>query len=315
MGKFIIDIDRINKAYMRINLALTSGIVASDAERGQMIVMDIQDSSIVGHASLKKHEGEGGFVFRSQKVTEVNTMSLTLGNTLEFLDIRDYYGMPLRIIMPVVAYLALLERGLKPSDVITWTGGTTSVDDLFFQGHFGPLVEVTEKLMPNGVGTLNAILSRLGFLSQGGPNSLDLLQRMRVYPFQILEWINHLAIGDGLSKVFQPKADESSSIRPSIMMLQNVLRKSGTELMERVEGKSQIPVSGFSFVSFPDTHFFRDIAFCGYFPSDKPNYGILIWLHKKEESIEFKDHKELERLELGLHAAHVCKTILDFYDS
>ena len=204
MGKFVFDIDKINNAYIRMNLALAGSMTDAQAEEAQMIVMDMQDSSIVGHASLKIHEGEGGFVFRTHNVKEVNFIGVTTGDTIEYLDTKKFLAVPLRIIMPVVSYLTLLEFGLKPTDEVTWTGGVNSIDELFLQGHYRPLVECAAMIEPIGIKNLNAVLSMLGFLSQDGPNNLELLEKMRIYPFQMIDWINQLAIGEGLSKVFKP---------------------------------------------------------------------------------------------------------------
>lgn len=309
MGKFLIDIDKINTSYIRMNLALAGSITDASADEGQMIVMDIQDSSIVGHASLKTHDGEGGFVFRAQKVKEVNFIGVTAGDTIEYLDSKHISAIPLRVIMPVVSYLTLLEFGLKPTDEVTWTGGVNSIDELFLQGHYRPLVECPAMIESIGIGNLNAVLSRLGFLSQGGPDNLDLLEKMRVYPFQIVDWMNQLALGEGLSQVFKPEMDNPNGPRKSIQKIQELLKQCGVEAMNQAKGESKTSVSGFSFVSMPDNKLYRDIAFCGNFPADNPKYGILVLLHKKEES---KDLLDQERKELGIHAAKACKTVVDY---
>lgn len=309
MGKFLIDTDKINNAYIRMNLALAGSMTDVQADEEQMIVMDMEDSSIVGHASLKIHEGEGGFVFRTHNVKEVNFIGVTTGDTIEYLDTKKFLAVPLRIVMPVVSYLTLLEFGLKPTDEVTWTGGVNSIDELFLQGHYRPLVECAAMIEPIGIKNLNAVLSMLGFLSQDGPNNLELLEKMRIYPFQMIDWINQLAIGEGLSKVFKPEVDNPGETRKSIKKLQEHLKLCGVEAMNQARGESKTPVSGFSFVSMPDNQLYRDIAFCGNFPADNPRYGIFVWLHKKEESNESLDQ---EKKELGVHAAEACKTVVDY---
>lgn len=309
MSKFLINVDKINTSYIRMNLALAGSMTDVSAEEGQMIVMDMQDSSIVGHASLKIHDGEGGFVFRTQKVKEVNFIGVTMGDTLEYLDTKHISAIPLRIIMPLVSYLTILEFGIKPTDEVTWVGGVCTVDELFIQGHYRPLVECPAMVESIGLGSLNAVLSRLGFLPQDGPDNLELLEKMRIYPFQMVEWINHLALGEGLSQVFKPEIDNLNRPRKSIKKIQELLKQCGTEAMNQADGNSKTSVSGFSFVSMPDNKLYRDIAFCGNFPADNPKYGILVWLHKKEESEELQDQ---ERKELGIHAAKACKTIVDY---
>ena len=309
MGKFVIDTDKINLAYIRMNLALAGSMTDASADEGQMIVMDMQDSSIVGHASLKIHDGEGGFVFRTQKVKEVNFIGFTAGDTLEYLDTKHISAIPLRIILPVVSYLTILEFGIKPTDEVTWTGGVCTVDDLFLQGHYRPLVECPAMVESIGLGSLNAVLSRLGFLPQDGPDNLELLEKMRIYPFQMVEWLNQLALGEGLSQVFKPEMDNPNGPRKSIKKIQELLKQCGVEAMIQAKGESNTSASGYSFVSMPDNKLYRDIAFCGNFPADNPKYGILVWLHKKEESEESIDK---ERTELGIHAAKACKTVIDY---
>ena len=44
MGNNLIDIERARKTSLRMNLALLSGLSAVDAERGQVIVMDIHET-------------------------------------------------------------------------------------------------------------------------------------------------------------------------------------------------------------------------------------------------------------------------------
>ena len=119
MEKFLVDVDKINASYIRMNLALAGSMVDASAEEGQIIVMDIQNSTVVGHASLKIRNGEGGFIFKTQKVKDVNFIGVTMGDTLEYIDTKIFAAMPLRIIMPIVSYLTLVEFGMKPTDEIT----------------------------------------------------------------------------------------------------------------------------------------------------------------------------------------------------
>ena len=312
-----IDDDSIRNTNARMSLALSDGLSKANAEEGQVIVMEIRDDSsspIVGHASLRINHGEGGFVWRAHSVKESNCISLTLGDTVEHVDAKDFRSLRLNIIMPVVSFLVLLEYGAQPWETITWKEGTTeettSVEDLFIQGRYWPLVNTVKSILPNGINTLNAIMSRLGLLSSPqGPPSLNLLEVEKVYPFKMLEWINQLAIGEGLSNVFQPETDNPSGPRKSIKILQELLKRCGAEAMSKAEGDGETPVSGYSYVSMPDNNHYRHIAFCGYFPADKPKYGIIVWMKRQEESEELK-HKD--SLELGLYATSVCKRIADY---
>lgn len=313
-----VDDESIRNTNVRLSLALSDGISKADAEEGQVIVMEIRDdtshSPIVGHASLRINRGEGGFVWKVYTLKESNCITLTFGDAVEHVDAKDFRSLRLNIIMPVLSYLVLLEYGVQPWETITWKEGTieetTSVEDLFLQGRYWPLVDTIESILPNGINTLNAIMSRLGFLTTPqDPPTLNLLEVIKIYPFQMLDWINQLAIGEGLSKVFQPEADNPSEPRKSIMILQELLKHCGAEAMSKAEGDGETPVSGYSYVSMPDNNHYRDIAFCGYFPSDKPQYGIIVWMRRQEESEELKDK---DRQELGVYAASVCKRIADY---
>ena len=313
MRKICIDLDKISKAYIRMNLALAGGLVDADAEQGEIIVMDVHDATVVGHASLKIHCGEGGFVFRSGIVKETNNISLTLSDFKEYLDVKDFCSLPLRVIMPILSYLVILEYGASPTDKVTWIKDSkevnTSVEDLFLQGHSQVLAESAEMFMPNGINTLNAICNRLHFLAPESSPNLEQLQRERLYSFQMLDWINKLSIGEGLSTVFKQETDDSTMPRKSIKMLQELMLRSGDSTMSKVKGDAKAPICGYTCVTKPDCHHFRDITFCGYFPADKPQYGTLVWLHKKEESEELFYQ---ERKELGIHAAKACKTVVDY---
>ena len=125
----------------------------------------------------------------------------------------------------------------------------------------------------------------------------------------MVEWINQLALGEGLSQVFKPEMDNPNGPRKSIKKIQELLKQCGVEAMNKAKGESNTSVSGYSFVSMPDNKLYRDIAFCGNFPADNPKYGILVRLHKKEESEESMDQ---ERKELGIHAAKACKNVIDY---
>ena len=313
-----IDDNSIRNTNVRLSLALSDGISKAAAEEGQVIVMAIQDgtspSPIVGHASLRINRGEGGFVWRAHTVKESNSITLTLGDAVEYIDAKDFRSLRLNIIMPVVSFLILLEYGAQPWETITWKEGdteeTTSVEDLFLQGRYWPLVDTVESISPNGINTLNVIMSRLGLLSAPqDPPTLNLLEVMKIYPFQMLDWINQLAIGEGLSNVFQTEADNPTGPRKSIQILQKLLRRCGTEAMGKAEGDGGTPVSGYTYVSMPDNNHYRDIAFCGYFPADKPKYSIIVWLKKEEDKEKLKGK---DRPELGVYAASVCKRIVEY---
>lgn len=290
---------------MRTNLALSDGMAKANAEQGELIVMDIDDNSVVGHASLKIHDGEGGFVFRSSKVKEVTCTQIIMDKPQEYLDTKVLQGLPLSIIMPAVSNIYALMFGAKPTDGVTGEENTT-LDGLFLKGHHEGFVNGAEEFI--GYDTLMAICYHLGFINQSDVPA-HLLQRMRQYPLVFLGWINELAQGCGVAKVFQSKTDESPDVRHNIMCLQRLLRQYGTDLMSKTEGELHYDVSGYTYVSLPDCHHFRDIAFCGYFPTDKPKYSVLVWLKSKEESEELLG---LERPELGLHAAQSCRHIVDF---
>lgn len=318
MGSIWIDDNSIRKNNVRLSLALSDGISKADAEEGQVIVMKILDDSsfspIVGHASLRINHGEGGFVWKVRTVKESNCTSLILGDAVEHVDAKDFRSLRLDIIMPVVSFLVLLEYGAQPWETITWKEGTieetTSVEDLFLQGRYWPLVATVERILPDRINTLNAIMSRLGLHSTPqDPPTLNLLETEKIYAFQMLDWINQLAIGEGLSNVFQPEAGNPSGPRKSIQILQELLRRCGAEAMSKAEGDGETPVSGYSYVSMPDNNHYRDIAFCGYFPADKPKYGLIVWLKKEEDTQELKDK---DRPELGAYAASVCKRIVEY---
>lgn len=95
----------------------------------------------------------------------------------------------------------------------------------------------------------------------------------------------------------------------SIKILQELLKRCGAEAMSKADGDGETSVSGYSYVSMPDNNHYRHIAFCGYFPADKPKYGIIVWMKRQEESEESKDK---DRPELGVNAASVCKRIADY---
>ena len=311
MGNRVMDRERASKANMRVNLALLGGLSAADAERGQVIVMDVHDRMVAGIASLKKRHGESGFVFRSARVKEVNFTSIVMGDTLEYVYDNEDSVIPLGVMLPVVSYLALLEYGARPSDTVTLDDRTATVDDLFLQQQYWPLIETAVDFIPDGMETLNAMLYRLYFLIMPDkPHTTEQLKDISIkYPLQALEWISDLAQGKGLASVFLPDSDHPVEPRESIVMLQQLLQRSGAQAMNEVEGDAQTPVCGFSYVTVPDEQHCRDIAFCGYFPADNPKYSIIVWLRQENLPDELKGEYKPE---LGDCAASVCKQLVDY---
>lgn len=311
MGSNVMDKERASKANMRVNLALLSGLSAANAERGEVIVMDVHDRLVVGIATLKKRHGESGFVFRTSRVKEVNSMFIETCDTMEYIRDDESNLLPLTMMLPVVSYLALLEFGAQPSDQVNWPGGTTSVEDLFLQRQYWPLTEAAVDFIPDGMEMMNAMLSRLGFLlTPETPQTPEKLRDMEIYPLQVLGWISDWAQGKGLSKVFRPNPDSPFEPRQSILMLQQLLQRSGVQVMNEAEGDAQTPVCGFSDVSIPDEEHSRQITFCGYFPADKPKYSIMVRLAQENLPDDLNGENSQE---LGAHAASVCKNLVDFY--
>ena len=78
--------------------------------------------------------------------------------------------------------------------------------------------------------------------------------------------------------------------------------------MSGSEDELKTPVCGYPFVSLTDGSGYRDIAFCGHFPADNPQYVIMVSMHKRED----KDNKQKIRTDLGTHAANVCKNVINY---
>ena len=159
--------------------------------------------------------------------------------------------------------------------------------------------------------TLNAMLYRLYFLLMPEkPHTTEQLKDLSIkFPLQVLNWISDLAVGKGLASVFLPDSDHPVEPRESIVMLQQLLQRSGAQAMNEVEGDAQTPVCGFSYVTVPDEQHCRDIAFCGYFPADNPKYSIIVWLRQENLPDELKGEYKPE---LGDCAASVCKQLVDY---
>lgn len=88
----------------------------------------------------------------------------------------------------------------------------------------------------------------------------------------------------GLSNVFLSEPDNSSELRKSIKIPQELLKRYGSEAMSKASGDSETPVSSYSYVSMPCNNHYRDNVSFGYFPARDLKYGIIIWLKKEEES-------------------------------
>jgi len=316
--------------YRRLGYPMTSalleGITQAQGDQGRILVMDVHDASILSEVALhedsvlyKKNSDDknkyGNFSLRMNRVKKVESTRIVYEEEDRgYVEMIGNGTLPVEIIMPVVSYLIFAEYGYLPSDTLEWEGGSSTLKDAFVTGEFTPLTDVTMQLFPEGISQLIHYLANLGIIPispNEKPSNLQELIHNEWYADYFLDLICQVALGDGITNFLSEENEEPNSLivdAESVQDLKETLKECGAKGIAKAAAYNGEPIGGYTYVTKQDANRNRHICLLGYYPVDKPKYGILVWLQRKEQ---LQDLIRVEWPELGEYAAQICKRVIE----
>ena len=296
---------------------LLDGLTQAQGSKGEVLVMDVQDASILCDVALEESNGEPGkMVFCSSRVTNVECIRMEVENGPDYVEAKCFAMLPVEIIMPVVSYLAFAKCGCQPTDVLEWKGSSITLENAFVKGQFEPLVSDVMQLFPDGIDQLlYGFMYKLGIIAihpNKDPSNLQELMRNEWVGYLTLDLLNQVSLGEGIYDKSSTDNDEPPHLvvsPESVQMMKETLRKSGNEVFAKLIADEENNISGYTYVTKQDANRNRHICFLGYFPADNPKYGIMVWMQRKEQ---LQDVVRDDWPELGEYAAQICMSIADY---
>lgn len=314
-----------HRLYRPLLFALLDGLTQAQGVCGEVLVMDIHNASILGSAALhdasvlrkvtaeeKREYGE--CVLCASRVTNVDFIGIETEEGPTFVEWVGANNIPIEVIMPAVSYLAYMECGFQPSDLLEWEDSSATLEDAFVRGDFTPLVNAIMQLCPEGINQLICYMIDMGIFPirpNKSPRDLQEMMNNSLSATIILDWLNQVALGEGLVNMFPEEGEEPGSLAvsaESVQTLKEVLKKSGLEGTAKSATYEGNHISGYTYVTRKDDNRNRHICLFGYYPADEPKYGIMVWLQRKEQ---LQDIVCEEWPELGEYAANICKRVIE----
>lgn len=303
------------RLYRPTLFALLDNLAQADCYKGEVIVMDIHDASIVSWASLEESKGtQGELVFYASHMKKVNFISIETEESRGYIE-KSYEEMfPIEAIMPVVSYLTFMHCGFQPSDTLEWNGGSTTLEEAFVKGLYTPLNNAIMQLASDGIEQLIDYMCSIGIIPlypNNIPYNLQEVMRNELADTVILEWISQLALGEGIKSQYcnEEKDSEKNVISAEIVkMTKEILRKSGTENIVKSAYSDEKLISGYTYVSTKDKNRNWHAYSLGYFPVDNPKYSIMIRMDRHEQ---LQDVVRDDWPELGKYAANLCNKVVE----
>lgn len=296
---------------------LIDGLTQAQATKGEALVMDVYDASILCDVALEESRGEPGkMVFCSSRIVNEEFIRIEVENGPEYVEAKGFGMLPVEIIMPVVAYLIYAENDYQPTDILEWDGGSITLEDAFVKGQFELLVSRIMQFFPEGIDLLAyRFMYNLGIIPihpNKDPSNLHELMRNEWINYLTLDLLNQISLGEGIYDKSSTDNDEPLHLvvsPESVQIMKETLRKSGNEVFAKIDADEENYISGYTYVTKQDANRNRHICFLGYFPADNPKYGIMVWMQRKEQ---LQDVVRDDWPELGEYAADVCKRIADY---
>lgn len=301
------------RLYRPTMFALLDNLAQADCYKGEVMVMDIHDASIVSWVALEESKGTPGeYAFYASRVKQVDFISIETEESRGYVE-KSYEKMfPIEAIMPVVSYLGFMHCEFQPSDTLEWDGGSTTLENAFVKRLYTPLNNAIMQLAPDGIDQLIDFMCSIGIIPlypNNAPSDLQELMRNEYADFAILDWISQLALGECVKSQSTKDEKESEQLVISgetVKMVKEVLRKSGAENIVKSDSSDGELISGYIHVSAKDVNRNWHANLLGYFPADNPKYSIMIRMDRHEQ---LKDVVRDDWPELGEYAAKLCKTI------
>lgn len=196
-------------------------------------------------------------------------------------------------IMRAVVYLAALEHGAKPSDIVdTKDGqyvyantdtirdsnwrifGEMTLDCAFSRNSDVAMAMAIDKYLPNKYETLDAFLNMMGLTELGEIKDYRTLKQAQMEPFRMVKWMKAVANG------YLPNVSAAS-----LRLLRDAMQLHVGEGRGKGAKGARFPLAGMTFVTnaddmpspIPD----RVAIFIGFFPADNPCYSVYAEVHRK----------------------------------
>ena len=251
-------VDGILKERIKSSLSIDSGLV---------IINDIQTGEPLSLLGMKKKSGP-------------DSIAYCLG-----LESRS----PASII-GAATYLAVLENGGMPEDTLNIGAGlfdtshSARLFDLKYRGcGDGPLsleqglvygsniicARSTERYLPHGYQTLDVFFRDMGLKYEGTISDYFTLQKVRIRPYIILDWVDSVA-----------KCNVPSIRKENVVKLQNALFRHVEEGQGKGAKSGKVSICGLSCSGLTDSLDGSFQSFVGYFPRECPRYSIYVELYR-----------------------------------
>lgn len=297
-----------------MQLALLYGLTQAQARKGEVMVMDVNNGDILCDVALEENNGRNGdFALYCSRVKEVDCIGVKTEENHGYVVMDGMRMIPLRFIMPAVSYLAFMEYGFQPTDLLEWDENSITIEDAFTEGYFEPLINAVMQLFPEGVDELAQFMINLGIIPlipNINPRDLDEIMCNEYYGYALLDWFNLIALEKEFVKHFLEEGDKPGclSVRPdSVRLLKDVLKKNAAEFITSESAYKANLISGYNCML--EEKDYSEFYLFGYFPSDVPKYGIMVWMDK-QKTPEYQQDQEYQ--DVGENLAWVCNRMFEF---
>ena len=179
---------------------------------------------------------------------------------------------------------------------------------------YGPLNAVLLECFDNDINALLNYMSEIGvppIYPNEYPNNLHELIHNELPDLNLLDWACQVVRGKGIRNSLMARDGKPYTIKlkpKSVQMIKDVLRKSGAKCITKSEKDEDNNIAGYTYVSEKDANRNWYIFSLAFFPSDKPQYGMLVYLKRHEQ---LQDVVRNEWPELGMYAANICKAVTE----
>lgn len=296
-----------------MQLALLYGLTQAQARKGEMMVMDVNNGDILCDVALEENNGRNGeFVLYCSRVKKVDCIGIETKDNRGYVVMEGMRMIPLRFIMPAVSYLAFLEYGFQPTDLLEWDENSMTLEDAFTEGDFEPLINAVMQLFPEGVDGLVQFMINIGIIPlipNIDPRDLDEIMSNEYAGYALLDWFNQIALEKECVKQFLEEGDKPSSFSvrsDSVRLLKDALKKNTAEFNTSESAYKENLISVYTCMSEENDN--SEFYLFGCFPSDVPKYGIMVWMDK-QKTPECQQDQECQDLEENL--AWVCNRMCE----
>lgn len=291
------DEDRSFRLAFAIQRAMSEEIQLSKAHSAELLVLRVEDNSVVGYTKMEDAGDRSYYIHEFENGMKIPPTSPTV-----------FYA---------AAYLDLIERGATLADIVS-IEDQDSIECKFVKGQYEAIDELVDLYYPESCYELDLDFCQMYLhhvvdgAFKGFIDDYQDFKKIQLHPVAMLKWMNHVARGeDFIEAIPDDKNNPQVAIHAdSVKKLQTGLRLCVTDGVAKAANIDTMPISGITYVSKPDGHWWRSLSFCGYFPSNDPKYGIFIDFKRKEQ---LDDVVMDEWPELGIYPARLCRKVVEAF--